>query len=101
MREPHGYTDRVTKMPSESKACPPGDRGFGMIMLAGVTVGRLRGRGLAWLVREAGADVLADRLEHALTVGTKLLALTIDERASSSISSTTRRMISWSCALCS
>ena len=52
-----------------------------MMMLAGVTVGRLRGRGLAWLVREAGADVLADRLEHALTVGTKLLALTIDERA--------------------
>jgi hypothetical protein len=36
---------------------------------------------LAAMVRAAGADDLADRLEQALTVGTKLLAFTIDERA--------------------
>ena len=33
------------------------------------------------LVRDAGADDLADRLEHALETEVKLLALTLDERA--------------------
>jgi hypothetical protein len=36
---------------------------------------------LAGLVRAAGADELADRLERAVTEDVKLLALTLDERA--------------------
>jgi hypothetical protein len=36
---------------------------------------------LADLVRDAGADDLADRLERALADEVKLLALTLDERA--------------------
>ena len=42
------------------------------------------------MVRAAGADDLADRLERALDKAVKLLALTIDERAiiqASSVSS--------------
>ena len=37
--------------------------------------------GLAELVRAAGADDLADRLERAVADGVKLIALTLDERA--------------------
>ena len=36
---------------------------------------------LAGLVRDEGADVLADRLERAVADEVKLLALTLDERA--------------------
>ena len=36
---------------------------------------------LASMLRAAGADVLADRLERALADEVKLLALSIDERA--------------------
>ena len=44
------------------------------MMLAGLP-------GLAELVRAAGADDLADRLERAVADGVKLIALTLDERA--------------------
>jgi hypothetical protein len=37
--------------------------------------------GLAEMVRAAGADDLADRLERGVTDSVKLLALTLDERA--------------------
>ena len=50
-------------------------------MLAGVPVADSAAAELAWIVRAAGADVLADRLERAVTDGVSLLALTIDERA--------------------
>ena len=51
------------------------------MMLAGVPVPTDAVDELADLVRAADADDLADRLEHALADETKLLALTIDERA--------------------
>ena len=44
------------------------------MMLAGLP-------GLAELVRAAGADDLADRLERAVADGVKLIALTLDEGA--------------------
>ena len=51
------------------------------MMLAGIPVPAAVVDELADLVRAAGADVLADRLERALDDEVKLLALTIDERA--------------------
>ena len=48
-------------------------------MLAGVPVPAATVE-LAGIVRAAGADELADRLEVALADGVSLLALTIDER---------------------
>ena len=51
------------------------------MMLAGAPVADSATAEFAWIVREAGADTLADRLEHAVTDGVSLLALTIDERA--------------------
>ena len=50
-------------------------------MPAGVPVPNEAVDELANLVRDAGADELADRLELALDDDVKLLALTIDERA--------------------
>jgi hypothetical protein len=50
-------------------------------MLAGVPVPATAAAELAGIVRTAGADNLADRLERALSDEVKLLALTIDERA--------------------
>ena len=50
-------------------------------MLAGLPVPDHAVEGLAELVRAAGADDLADRLDRALGDGVALLALTIDERA--------------------
>jgi hypothetical protein len=50
-------------------------------MLAGVPVPAAATVELATMVRAAGADELADRLEQALADDSKLLALTIDERA--------------------
>ena len=49
--------------------------------LAGVPVSDAATAELAWLVRAAGADELADRLERAIVEEVLLLALTIDERA--------------------
>jgi hypothetical protein len=46
--------------------------------------------GLAELVRAAGADDLADRLERGVADDVKLLALTIDDRRSSWRRSKTR-----------
>ena len=51
------------------------------MVLAGVPVADSAVAELAWLVRDAGAVEFVDRLEQAVTVGTKLLALTMDERA--------------------
>ena len=51
------------------------------VMLAGVPVSADSVTELASIVRTAGADVLADRLERALADEVRLLALTIDERA--------------------
>lgn len=51
------------------------------MMLAGIPVDTDSTTELAHLVRAAGADDLADRLEVALDDDVKLLALTIDERA--------------------
>ena len=51
------------------------------MMLAGIPVPAAVVDELADLVRAAGADVLADRLERALDDEVKLLALSIDERA--------------------
>ena len=51
------------------------------VMLAGVPVPDAAAAELAGIVREAGADDLADRLERAVDDDVKLLALTIDERA--------------------
>ena len=51
------------------------------MMLAGLPVPDHAVEDLAELVRAAGADNLADRLERALDDDIKLLALRIDERA--------------------
>lgn len=51
------------------------------VMLAGVPVPDDVTAMLAGMVRAAGAGDLADRLDRALAVDVKLLALTIDERA--------------------
>ena len=50
-------------------------------MLAGLPVPDDAVAELAGLVRAAGADELADRLDRALAYVAKLLALTLDERA--------------------
>ena len=50
-------------------------------MLAGIPVANEAVGDLARLVRDAGGDHLADRLEQALVDEVKLLALTPDERA--------------------
>jgi len=50
-------------------------------MLAGVAVDATATSELATMVRAAGADDVADRLDQALADEVKLLALTIDERA--------------------
>ncbi len=50
-------------------------------MLAGLPVPATATAELADMVRTAGADELADRLERALEDDVKLIALTIDERA--------------------
>ena len=51
-------------------------------MLAGVRVADTATAELASMVRAAGADVLAGRLDQAsLADGVSLIALTIDERA--------------------
>jgi hypothetical protein len=50
-------------------------------MLAGIPVPNDAVEDLAALVRAAGADDLADRLERAAAERVSLLALTIDERA--------------------
>jgi hypothetical protein len=55
------------------------------MMLAGLPVPAEAVDELAGLVREAGADDLADRLERALETEVKLLALTLDERALSAV----------------
>ena len=54
---------------------------LGRMMLAGVTVSDTAVAELANIVRTAGADELADRLEQALADDVSLLALTIDKRA--------------------
>ena len=51
------------------------------VMLAGVPVAADSTAELARIVRAAGADELADRLERALDDEVKLLGLEIDERA--------------------
>ena len=51
------------------------------MMLAGLPVPDPAIDALAELVRAAGADDLADRLDRALTDGVKLIALTLGERA--------------------
>jgi hypothetical protein len=51
------------------------------MMLAGIPVPPDATAALAALVRAAGAEDLADRLDRALADDVKLLALTIDERA--------------------
>ena len=51
------------------------------MMLAGLPVSDHAVADLAELVRGAGAEDLADRLDRALSDDVKLLALTIDERA--------------------
>ena len=53
----------------------------GGMMLAGLAVPDPAVEDLAELVRAAGADDLAGRLERAAADGVQLLALTIDERA--------------------
>lgn len=68
------------------------------MMLAGVRVANSAIAELAWLVREAGADRLADRLERAVTDPVSVLALTIDDGRSSSTSSKTHRTGLPSCA---
>ena len=50
-------------------------------MLAGLPVPNDAVEQLARLVRAAGADDLADRLDRAVADEVKLLALTLDERA--------------------
>ena len=49
-------------------------------MLAGLPVPNDAVQELATLVRDAGVDDLADRLERAVADELKLLALTLDER---------------------
>ena len=51
------------------------------MMLAGVPVPAEALQELAYVVRVAGADELADRLKRALADEVKLLALTLDQRA--------------------
>ena len=51
------------------------------MMLARVPVADTATAELATMVRAAGADDLAARLDQALAGGASLLALTIDERA--------------------
>ena len=51
------------------------------VMLAGIPVPTTATAELAGIVRMAGADELADRLERAISDEVKLLALTIGERA--------------------
>jgi hypothetical protein len=51
------------------------------MMLAGLPVPADAIQELASIVRAAGADELADRLEQAVADDVKLLALTLDERA--------------------
>ena len=51
------------------------------VMLAGVPVADDSVAELAGIVRTAGADELAGRLERALDDEVKLLALSVDERA--------------------
>jgi hypothetical protein len=51
------------------------------MMLAGLPVAADAVAELATLVRDVGADELADRLDRALSDEVKLLALTLDERA--------------------
>ena len=51
------------------------------MMLAGLPVSKDAVDDLARLVRAAGADELADRLDRAVADEVKLLALTLDERA--------------------
>ena len=51
------------------------------MMLAGLPIPNDAVAELAAIVRDAGADDLADRLERALADEVKLLALTLDERA--------------------
>jgi hypothetical protein len=51
------------------------------MMLAGLPVPADAVTELAALVRNAGADDLADRLRRAVADEVKLLALTLDERA--------------------
>jgi hypothetical protein len=50
-------------------------------MLAGIPVPAAASAELTAMVRAAGADDLAERLDQALDDDVKLLALTIDERA--------------------
>lgn len=50
------------------------------MMLAGLPVPAAATAELATIVRSAGADELADRLEQAIELGTKLLGLTVPER---------------------
>ena len=49
--------------------------------LAGIPVADSAVAELAWMVRSAGADEFADRLERGFADGVSLLAPTIDERA--------------------
>ena len=59
----HGYALSEQTVPSlEIEA-------FGRMTLAGVTVADSAVEELAWIVREAGAVELADRLERAATDG--------------------------------
>ena len=51
------------------------------MMLAGLPVPTDAVQELAYIVRVAGADELADRLKLALEQEVKVLALTLDERA--------------------
>jgi hypothetical protein len=51
------------------------------MMLAGLPVPDAAVNGLAELVRAAGDNDLADRLEHAVADGVALIALTLPERA--------------------
>lgn len=50
------------------------------MMLAGLPVPNDAVHELANVVRDAGSDDLADRLERALETEVKLLALTLEER---------------------
>jgi hypothetical protein len=54
---------------------------LGDVMLAGLPISAAATAELAAIVRSAGADELAERLERALDDEVKLFALTIDERA--------------------
>ena len=71
------------------------------MILAGLPVPDTATAELAGIVRAAGADELADRLDKALADDVSLLALTIDERAIFPASSMTRQTGSLSSARCS